>query len=325
MMRTLDIEHLTRSGVVYFNSKLEMLEDLHCKMYKLDNLHSLWTHFHDYFQIWYVSKGEFVHIVNSTPYTIKEGDLFVVAPFTLHSINVPSDQAIEIMGCEFMPTFINERFDDMSKDTTFFDTGYLEHFLHTDCTAQSKISLDNITAGRIGNLMLEMLGEYERRTPFFQIVLKANLLLMLSIIIRQVNGDVVKAGYEKSVKYRDIMTRVVDYIHRNVHEDIKLEQVCTMANMSKSTFCGLFKDWTGKTFNRYLIDLRILNAIMLLQRPVLSVTDVCYTTGFNELSYFCRIFKKYTGISPNQFRKQADQKSWKSYDNPIFEYDSEMK
>jgi len=319
-MRTLDVEKLTRSGVIYFNSKLEMLEDLHCKMYKLNSLHSLWTHFHDYFQIWYVSKGEFKHTVNSQPYNITKGDLFVVAPFTLHRLNVPVEQELEIIGCEFMPAFINERFDDMSMDTdpTFFDVGYLEHFWQTDCTAQSKIELDGVTEGRIRNLMLEMLGEYERRAPFFRIVLKANLLQLLSIIIRQMNGELVKAGFERSEKYRDIMTKVVDYMHKNVHEDIKLEHVCAMSNMSKSTFCSLFKQWTGKTFNRYLIDLRILNAITLLQRPVLSVTDVCYATGFNELSYFCRIFKKYTGISPNQFRKQAIQKEGKSYDNPIF-------
>lgn len=308
-MRSIDIEELTRSGVIYFNSKLEMLEDLHCKMYKLCRLYNLWTHFHDYFQIWYVSKGEFIHTVDNRPYTIRKGDLFVVAPFTLHSIHVESDREMEIIGCEFMPGFVNERFDDQTADQAFFDAGYLEHFWHNDCTAQSQMTLDGVTEGRIRNLMLEMLSEYERRTPFFQMVLKSNLLVMLSIIIRQVNGDVVRAGFEKSEKYLDIMTRVVDYIHTNVHEDIKLEHVCTIANMSKSTFCSLFKEWTGKTFNRYLIDLRILNAMTLLQRPTLSVTDVCYATGFNELSYFCRIFKKYTGISPNDFRKQAIRKS----------------
>ncbi|WP_314588248.1 AraC family transcriptional regulator [Paenibacillus terrigena] len=308
-MRSIDIEELTRSGVIYFNSKLEMLEDLHCKMYKLDRLQNLLTHFHDYFQIWYVSKGEFIHTVDNRLYTIRKGDLFVVAPFTLHSIHVESDREMEIIGCEFMPGFVNERFDDQTADQAFFDAGYLEHFWHNDATAQSQMTLDGVTEGRIRNLMLEMLSEYERRTPFFQIVLKSNLLVMLSIIIRQVNGDVVRAGFEKSEKYRDIMTRVVDYIHTNVHEDIKLEHVCTIANMSKSTFCSLFKEWTGKTFNRYLIDLRILNAMTLLQRPTLSVTDVCYATGFNELSYFCRIFKRYTGISPNHFRKQAIRKS----------------
>jgi len=307
-MKSPEIEELTRSGVIYFNSKLEMLEDLHCKMYKLDSISNLWTHFHDYFQIWYVSKGGFTHTVNNRPYAITKGDLFVVAPFTLHSIHVESDREVEIMGCEFMPGFVNEQFDHQTGDQAFFDAGYLEHFWHNDPTAQSQIALDGVTEGKIRNLMLEMLSEYEKRTPFFQIVLKSDLLVMLSILIRQVNRDVVRAGFEKSEKYRDIMTRVVDYIHANVHEDIKLEHVYTLANMSKSTFCSLFKEWTGKTFNRYLIDLRILNAMTLLQRPALSVTDVCYATGFNELSYFCRMFKKYTGISPNHFRKQAIQK-----------------
>ncbi|WFB59987.1 AraC family transcriptional regulator [Paenibacillus sp. BR1-192] len=101
------------------------------------------------------------------------------------------------------------------------------------------------------------------------------------------------------------MTRVVDHIHNHYQEDMNLNDLCSLSNLSRSTFCILFKEWTGKTFNRYLTDLRILQAMMMLKQPELSVTDVCYSTGFNELSYFCRIFKKYTGISPTDFRKQA--------------------
>ncbi|BFH60449.1 AraC family transcriptional regulator [Paenibacillus azoreducens] len=307
-MKKLDIDQLTRSGVIYFNSKLEMLEDLHCKMYRMDTLVSLSTHFHDYFQIWYVSKGEFLHTLGTRQYRITKGDLFLVPPYTMHRIQAFENEKIEILGCEFMPSFINERFDDSSRDQTFFDTNYLKHFLRSDCSHHSQIVFDGVTDGKIRNLLQDMLSEYEGRAPFFQIVLKANLLQLLSIIIRQVNGELVKAGFQKIERYRDTMNKVVEYIDQNAHEDIKLEHICAISNMSKPTICRLFKEWTGKTFNRYLVDLRIANALVLLQRPSLSVTEVCYATGFNELAYFCRIFKKYTGISPNQFRKQAMNK-----------------
>ncbi|WMT43201.1 AraC family transcriptional regulator [Paenibacillus sp. D2_2] len=307
-MKKLDIDQLTRKGVIYFNSKLEMLEDLHCKMYRMDSLVSLSTHFHDYFQIWYVSKGEFLHTLGTRQYRIKKGDLFLVPPFTLHRIQTFEKEKVEILGCEFLPSFINERFDDPVKDQMFFDFNYLKHFFNPDCTRHSQIVFDGVTDGKIRNLLQDMLSEYEERTPFFPIALKANLLQLLSIIIRQVNGELVKAGFQKIERYRDTMNKVVEYIDQNAHEDIKLEHICAMSNMSKPTICRLFKEWTGKTFNRYLVNLRIANALVLLQRPSLSVTDVCYATGFNELAYFCRIFKKYTGISPNQFRKQAMNK-----------------
>jgi len=307
-MKKLDIDKLTRIGVIYFNSKLEMLEDLHCKMYRMDSIVSLSAHFHDYFQIWYVSKGEFLHTLGTRQYRIKKGDLFLVPPFTLHRIQAFEKEKVEILGCEFMPSFINERFDDPSGDQTFFDINYLKHFLSPDCSRHSQIVFDGVTDGKIRHLFQDMLSEYEERAPFFPIALKADLLQLLSIIIRQVNGELVKAGFQKIERYRDTMNKVVEYIDQNTHEDIKLEHICVMSNMSKPTICRLFKEWTGKTFNRYLVDLRIANALVLLQRPSLSVTDVCYATGFNELAYFCRIFKKYTGISPNQFRKQAMNK-----------------
>ncbi|UYO06501.1 helix-turn-helix transcriptional regulator [Paenibacillus sp. PSB04] len=303
-MKKLDIDRLTRAGVIYFNSKLEMLENLHCKMYRMNTLVSLSTHFHDYYQIWYVSKGEFVHTISNRQYWIRQGDLFLVPPFTLHRVQAFETEG-EILGCEFMPSFINERFADPSGERRFFDAEYLKHFSQSDCTPHSQIAFDGVTDGRIRGLLQDMLGEYEERTPFFEIVLKASLLQLLSIIIRQVNGELVKAGFQKIERYRDTMNKVVEYIDRNAHEDIKLEHICAISNMSKPTICRLFKEWTGKTFNRYLVDLRISNALVLLQRPSMSITDVCYATGFNELAYFCRIFKKYTGISPNQFRKQV--------------------
>ncbi|WP_194541322.1 AraC family transcriptional regulator [Paenibacillus sp. JZ16] len=300
-----DLEELTGSGVVYFNSKMEMLEGLPCKMYKLTYQQSLWTHCHDYFQIWYVAKGGFQHTVNQQAYEISKGDIFVIPPFTLHSVSISPEEDIEIYGCEFMPAFVNERFQEMPTDHAFFDVAFLEYFLRKEMNAQAKITLDTVTDVTVQNALKDMLIEYERRTPFFQIALKAKLLILLSILVRQVNGELLREGFEKSEKYRGIMTRVVDHIHNHYQEDMNINDLCTLSNLSRSTFCILFKEWTGKTFNRYLTDLRILQAMMMLKQPELTVTDVCYSTGFNELSYFCRIFKKYTGISPTDFRKQA--------------------
>ena len=302
-----DIGKWTHSGIIYFTSKMEMLEDLPCKMYRLYKQHSLTYHCHDYFQIWYVAKGAFRHTVSNRRFEIKQGDIFVIPPFTLHSIDIPPEQNIEIYGCEFMPSFINERFEEKPMEPLFFDVAYLEYFLSRDDSAQSKITLEHITEMRVRHVLQEMLAEYERRSPFFQIVLKSNLLLLLSMLIREINKDLVQEGYEKTEKYRSIMTGVIDYIHAAYHEDLHLDTLCSLAKLSRSTFCSIFKAWTGKTFNRYLADLRIFHALTMLKQPELSVTDVCYAIGFNELSYFCRIFKKYTGISPTSYRKQAIQ------------------
>lgn len=301
----IDIESTTGAGVVYFNSKMEMLEGLPCKLYKLTYQQSIWTHFHDYFQIWYIAKGTFTHTVNHEVYTIGKGDIFVIPPFTLHSVTISPSEDIEIYGCEFMPSFVNEQLQDMPEEKSFFDVSFLEFFLREEMRPQAQISLDSVTEVKVANVIKDMLMEYEKRVPFFKIHLKAYLLMLLSILVRQVNGEIVKEGFEKSEKYRDIMNSVVDYIHRHYNEDLKLASLCSLSNLSKSTFCILFKEWTGKTFNRYVTDLRIFHSMKMLQQPELTVTDVCYSTGFNELAYFSRIFKKYTGISPSDYRRQA--------------------
>ncbi|MGG0811341.1 AraC family transcriptional regulator [Paenibacillus alvei] len=305
--KTAEIGKWARSGIIYFTSKMEMLEDVPCKMYKLLRQHSLTHHCHDYFQIWYVAKGNFQHTVSNRRFDIGKGDIFVISPFTVHRIEIPPDQDIEVYGCEFMPSFINERFDEKPVAPLFFDVAYLEYFLRRDDSMQSKITLGHVAEIRVLNVLKEMLAEYQRRSPFFQMVLKSHLLLLLSILVREINKDVVQAGFEKEEKYRSIMTGVIDYIHAAYHEDLHLNTLCSLSNLSRSTFCSVFKTWTGKTFNRYLADLRMFHALTMLKQPELSVTDVCYAIGFNELSYFCRMFKKYTGISPTSYRKQAIQ------------------
>ena len=86
--------------------------------------------------------------------------------------------------------------------------------------------------------------------------------------------------------------RVMDYLSRHYSEVIRLSEVAEMVNMSESSFCRFFKQHTSKSFIDFLTDIRLGAASRALIDSSLSIAEIGYDCGFNNLSHFNRIFKK---------------------------------
>lgn len=96
--------------------------------------------------------------------------------------------------------------------------------------------------------------------------------------------------------------RVMDYLSRHCSEVIRLSEVAEMVNMSESSFCRFFKQHTSKSFIDFLTDIRLGAASRALIDSSLSIAEIGYDCGFNNLSNFNRIFKKKKGVTPSEFR-----------------------
>ena len=96
--------------------------------------------------------------------------------------------------------------------------------------------------------------------------------------------------------------RVMDYLSRHYSEVIRLSEVAEMVNMSESSFCRFFKQHTSKSFIDFLTDIRLGAASRALIDSSLSIAEIGYECGFNNLSNFNRIFKKKKGVTPSEFR-----------------------
>lgn len=96
--------------------------------------------------------------------------------------------------------------------------------------------------------------------------------------------------------------RVMDYLSRHYSEVIRLSEVAEMVNMSESSFRRFFKQHTSKSFIDFLTDIRLGAASRALIDSSLSIAEIGYDCGFNNLSNFNRIFKKKKGVTPSEFR-----------------------
>jgi AraC-like DNA-binding protein len=98
----------------------------------------------------------------------------------------------------------------------------------------------------------------------------------------------------------------ITYVERNLHSKISQAEIARTCGMSSSQFSRVFKQGHGTTFQEYVLQRRVSQAIRLLQNPGVSITDVCYTVGFNDQSHFTRIFRRYVGVAPSTYRKKLE-------------------
>jgi AraC family transcriptional regulator of arabinose operon len=99
------------------------------------------------------------------------------------------------------------------------------------------------------------------------------------------------------------LTGVIKYIRMHLTEQINIDALCNEAFMSKTNFFRTFKDTFGLSPVEFIIQERIGLAKMLLKNPSINISEVCFKSGFNNLNYFIRLFKRFEGITPGLYLK----------------------
>ena len=98
--------------------------------------------------------------------------------------------------------------------------------------------------------------------------------------------------------------KVQDYIAKHYQEELRLNVMADMVGMTPVSFSRFFRQRTGKTLSDYLTDIRLGYASRLLVDTTMTVSEICYDCGFNNLSNFNRMFKRKKNCSPKEFREQ---------------------
>lgn len=129
-------------------------------------------------------------------------------------------------------------------------------------------------------------------------------LSLKEIIIRllKTNAQQTFLGQYQKSKTSNRLTAAAQYIQENLHKEICIEDLCSKVHMSKPNLFRYFQNEFGVTPIEYINHCRIGKAKEILKNPLKTISDACYETGYNSLSYFTKVFKKTTGITPKQFK-----------------------
>ena len=121
------------------------------------------------------------------------------------------------------------------------------------------------------------------------------------------------------VKERDNILQHADLIRKSIHfirsqftGSLSLERVAEFVHLSPSHFSRIFHEGTGESFVAYLTRIRIEEAKSLLQTRSIPLAEIGARTGFKDQSYFTRVFKRSTGMSPGKYRGARDTHSHRS-------------
>lgn len=251
------------------------------------------SHWHEQFQLLYFVQGKALIRCNSRELTMNPGDIAIINGNDVHyGESLETDLVFYVFKLDF--NFI------LSSQVDLCQTKYIMPLASNMIVFKNFIGADQ----RIVQVVEDILREYFTRETGFELAIKAHTYSLLVLLLR---------GYiEKNLKAREYRFQVanlqrfrlvLEYMETHYNQKVSLSELAAQANLSVHHFCRLFKQYTGKSSQEYLNQLRIKEAVALLNEGKLNVTEVAFATGFNDLNYFCRVFKRLNQISPSSFRK----------------------
>ena len=129
---------------------------------------------------------------------------------------------------------------------------------------------------------------------------------LLNLLAKHENFDLLSSvGFVDSFKMsgEKNLEKVYEYIIKNFKENISLTDVAKVANMNPSAFSRFFKRVNRKTYSEYLNEVRVGYACKLLMEEKYNISEICFDSGFNNISNFNRQFKKTTSYSPSDYMR----------------------
>jgi AraC-like DNA-binding protein len=247
------------------------------------------THFHNSYEIIYVLEGTAQFRIDNKAYSIMPGSIIFINNLENHYLKVKS--------YPYRRYFI--LIDPLWFQTVINDPILLSLFKNRPSHFKHTMSLNK----RMRDLFTEQFGviltEVKNKEIYWELAVESRLKRLLVLLYRNYRDAFPLISYTKPM---ETVFQVQKYIEENCTGEISLEKVSKLFYIDKYYLSRLFKETTGFTFKEYLILQRISKAKERLFYTNDTVTKVGSDSGFNNVNHFIRIFKKYTGITPLQYR-----------------------
>lgn len=254
------------------------------------------AHWHDEMEIIYIKKGYGSVTVDFKPYPVRAGMLALIIPGQLHSIEQLENEKMEYENIIFHPNIL------ISKKTDTCNSDFLLPLLAGKITVPTLYApgdpcYDEITA------CIDANDEICKTNPkAYQFFLKSQLFMLFFILFHKcARAEPVRTNYRSLEK----MKQILKYLENNYMNKITIEEIAAEVHLSQSHFMKYFKNTMGTSFIEYLNEYRLTMAQRLLISSDSSVLDIAAEVGFDNLSYFNRIFKKRFGQTPSACRKRS--------------------
>ncbi|MCF6142320.1 AraC family transcriptional regulator [Flavobacterium sp. K77] len=251
----------------------------------------LW-HYHPEIELVFVNGGSGKRQIGSHISYYTDGDLILIGSNLPHCgfTNEQTGNRTETV-IQFKTEFLGDN---------FFNQAEFISILNLLTQAKAGIAFTGNTKIKVGQKIEKM----ALQNPFERVLCLLEILHELEqaddALVLNANGFLL----EMQMQDNDRINLVFNYVKDHFQEHISLEEIAQLVSMTVPSFCRYFKKITHKTFTKFVNDYRLVHACKLLAENPISVTEICFESGFNNFSYFNKSFKAFTGKSASQYRKQ---------------------
>lgn len=258
-------------------------------------------HWHDDFELIYCSAGRIQVTVWGQAYTLCSEDLIVILPHAVHSIEQGGPEGGEYFNIMFHPSLFKGSTEDPCYDK--YVLPFLNGEKSMDCFHPADSPFNRIVAPYIRSMLAHRKDSYSTH----ELMIKSNLFLLLHYI-NQYSTDADSDNISLQLSYSRIKN-ALNYVQKFYDREISIRKVSEQCGFSESHFMKLFKEFTGMSFNAYLVNYRLDLAAKQLAETNSKVIDIAESCGFHNHSYFTRAFQKKYHSSPLAYRKAARSKT----------------
>ncbi|RXZ84103.1 AraC family transcriptional regulator [Paenibacillaceae bacterium] len=264
---------------------------------------SISMHWHDFYEMTYIVSGEARHNLNGTISKLGAGTVFLLTPADFHELIFEHGEQLVLINVIFAPDMLEDAIGD---------------FLFPDPHAGAIIlRLDDQAIPAIDSDFRRLWTEYTEQAPGAGMLIQATLNRLLIELGRQYRQTASRSEPEPpppgdhmpekgaSPPMQQAVRKALIYMNHHFREPITLAVVARQAGYSEGYFSDCFGRVTGESFQSYLQKLRLQFAQKMLLASGMSVTEVCYCSGFNTLNHFERAFKQHFQMSPRAFKASS--------------------
>lgn len=256
-------------------------------------------HDHDFNETFIIVSGTATHVLGEWEYPLSRGDVFAIKGDAAHGFK--NVQALEIINLMYDPGFFQQPYLEIRSIPGFDPFFLVEPELRLLQDYSPMLKLDDRALNHVVSMTDFMLEQQQRGSESLYPVLRMNFAALVSYLATQYDACGERASQVSA------LSRALAYMELHLAEPIRLADIAGSAFLSPRQLERLFQEYYKESPMKYLQKMRLKKALTLLVRQEASVASAARQSGFEDISYFTRVFRATYGITPTAARRHISK------------------
>jgi AraC family L-rhamnose operon regulatory protein RhaS len=256
------------------------------------------THNHTYFEIIFIREGNGWHILNDNTLPYRKGDIFLLGPEDYHHFNIETPTTFAFI--RFTESFFKE--PGITKHKNWQQV--IDALFTSEYKSNGSIVKHEEEKRVLDNLLTVLIYEYQnRQSEAYEVIIESLMRALSSILIRNLIQQTTPE--DRKLHTAILIEKLLIYIRQNISRPdmLKMERLSEEFNYSPTYLSTYFKRQVGDSLQHYILKYKLSLVANALQNSNKTISSISFEYGFTDESHLSKIFRKYYGRSPGNFRK----------------------